>query len=86
MAIDIALFACPLARYRIFSVEQSHFSINLMLVYFPFLNVAHEFSQMFIFPFSCSSDPEHKRSEEWNGGATAICLFYVGAEEFPGSF
>lgn len=57
-----------------------------MLVSFPFLNVAHKFNQMFIFTFSGSSDPEHKSSEEWNGDAMAIWLFYVGRERISWLF
>ena len=54
--------------------------MNLMLISFQFLNVSHKFNQLFIFTFSGSSDPEHKSSEEWNGDAMAIWLFYVGRE------
>lgn len=54
--------------------------MNLKFVYFEFLNLAHEFSQIFIFTFSCSSDPKCKHWEEWKGSAMAIWLFYVGVE------
>lgn len=60
--------------------------MNLMLVSFQFLNVAHKFNQIFIFTFSGSSDREHKSSEEWNGGAVAIRLFYVGRERISWLF
>lgn len=60
--------------------------MNLMLVSFQFLNVSHKFNQLFIFTFSGSSDPEHKSSEEWNGDAMAIWLFYVGRERSPWLF